>query len=263
MGLLSILMFLINICFWVMGGAMLGVGIWLAVDDSASDILGIAGANGMDDGLYWASVYMMISIGAAVFLVGFLGCIGALRAGKGGNVFLRLYFIIVKLIIITEFIAIILIAVFWGQLNDGVRDSMYTDVTTKYVSETGTDSYSRSWNKMQVQWMCCGSNNFNDYKSSNFTIAEKKPVPWTCCVMKAGTNGESETDVQDLPLCLSEASRPLTYNFKALYPIGCYEALTSFVDENAGIIIGITCGFIGLQLLGSIMACILMKKSND
>lgn len=265
MGLLSFLMFAVNICFWVMGGAMLGVGIWLAVDPNAGEILGIAGANGMDDSLYWASVYMMIGIGAGVFLVGFLGCVGALRAGKKHNIFLRLYFIIVKLIIITEFICIILIAVFWGSLNDSVRDSMYTDVHTKYINETDGDLMTNSWNRMQVEWKCCGSSNYSDYKNSRYFNSTHELVPWTCCVLEDGKTGDIESDFVNVTACRIEAT--WTYaesnHYHYLNANGCYYALTSFVDENAGIIIGVTCGFIGLQLLGSIMACILMKKSND
>jgi hypothetical protein len=264
MGLLSFLMFAVNITFWVMGGAMLGVGIWLAVDPNAGDILGIAGAAGMDDSLYWAAVYMMIGIGAGVFLVGFLGCVGALRAGKGGNIFLKLYFILVKLIIISEFISIILIAVFWGSLNDSVRQSMYDDLVKDYVSETSNDFYSNSWNKMQVDWKCCGSFNYTDYRQSAYTRNTTNSVPWTCCLMKTGTNGEDIGDVANIGLCRIEGNFPYTDTpvYTNLYPKGCYDALFTFLDDNSAIIIGVTCGFIGLQILGSIMACILMKKGG-
>jgi len=266
MGLLSILMFLINITFWVMGGAMLGVGIWLAVDPNAADILGLAGAAGMDDGLYWGAVYMMIGIGAGVFLVGFLGCVGALRAGKGGNLFLKLYFLLVKLIIITEIICIILIAVFWSSLNDSVRQSMYDDLVTEYKSEDGTDFYSESWNRMQVEWKCCGSFNHADYKNSSwYTQNLNRVIPRTCCKMNPGTTGEKDSDVANLPACRLEAisNSPDVSTYTNLHPTGCYDALFSFLDENSAIIIGVTCGFIGLQLLGSILSCILMKKGND
>jgi len=267
MGLLSILMFLVNITFWVMGGAMLGVGIWLAVDPEASEILGIAGTSGMDDGLYWGAVYMMIGIGAGVFLVGFLGCVGALRAGKGGNLFLKLYFLLVKLIIITEIILIILIAVFWSSLNDSVRDSMYNDLITEYVSETSNDFYSNSWNKMQVEWKCCGSFDYSDYRLglSKYYNTTSYSVPWKCCKMLPGTTGEVITNVADITDCRREGNLEYsaTRNYISLNAMGCYDALFKFLDDNSAIILGVTCGFIGLQLLGSIMSCILMKKGGD
>lgn len=242
---------------------MLGVGIWLAVDDSAGDFLGIIPE--VDDGLYWGAVYLMIAVGAMVFLVGFLGCVGALRAGKGNNLFLRLYFIIVKLIIITEIVCVILIAVFWTSINDGIQESMYKDVTKEYYNETAGNPYSKSWNKMQVQWKCCGSYNYTDYASSLFKTTTGRDVPWTCCIMEDGTNGESETDVKNRADCNSEARRSYdqAYNYVGLNPGGCFDAFQKYVDDNAAIIIGITCGFIGLQLLGSIMSCILMKKGRD
>jgi len=221
----------------------------------------------MDDDLYWAAVYMMIGIGAGVFLVGFLGCVGALRAGKGGNLFLRLYFILVKLIIITEIICIILIAVFWSSLNDSVRQSMYDDLIKEYKSEDGTDFYSQSWNKMQVEWKCCGSFNHTDYRHSDWYQPNNinRRVPWTCCVMQDGKTGETEADVENLGACRNDAlsNSTVVSTYMYLNPKGCYDALFSFLDDNSAIIIGITCGFIGLQLLGSILSCILMKKGND
>jgi len=258
-------MFLINITFWVMGGAMLGVGIWLAVDPNAASILEISNQAGMDDSLYWAAVYMMIGIGAGVFLVGFLGCVGALRAGKGGNLFLRLYFIIIKLIIITELILVILIAVFWNSLNDSVKDAMHVDVTTKYVNETNDDIYSKSWNSMQVEWKCCGSNNYADYSSSVYKTTTGYPVPYKCCKLDADKDGSQESDFTNVTACRIEADRSYdeNYSYEFLNHMGCYNALLNFLDENAAIIIGVTCGFIGLQLLGSIMSCILMKKNNN
>jgi len=241
-----------------MGGTMLGLGIWMAVDPNAGDILGIAVDSGVNDSLYWASVYMMIGIGAGVFLLGFLGCVGALRVGKGGNCFLKLYFILVKIIIFAEIVSIILVAIFWTSLNDAVRDDMYRDVHNYYVNETSDDIYSKSWNKMQKEWKCCGSWNHTDYRQSNYSKTTGHTVPWTCCLM-------IDDLVVNLTQCRAEANKASINpsDYSVLHPTGCYDALVNFVDENSAIIIGVTCGFIGLQILGSIMACILMKKGND
>lgn len=263
MGLLSFLMFAVNIIFWVMAGALLGVGIWLAVDPNAGEILGVV--PGMDADLYWSSIYIMISVGALVFLVAFLGCVGAMRAEKGHNVFLRLYFVIVKIIILLEFILIILIGIFWGSLTSSVGSQMYNDVHDNYINESSNTALSKSWNKMQIEWKCCGSYNYTDYRLSLYTNTTTNPVPYTCCVMAKGKDGSAEGDVLNKAECHKEASsnHSASYNYVFLNAMGCYEGLTIFVDENSAIIIGITCGFIGLQVLGSILACILMRKGHD
>jgi len=39
------LLFLFNFCFWAAGVALLGVSIWLLVDDSLEDVVEVAGIN--------------------------------------------------------------------------------------------------------------------------------------------------------------------------------------------------------------------------
>ena len=70
---LEIIYFLLQLC----GGAMLGVGIWALVDDSFSDYIEIVNFEGSNP-YFNHAVYMLIAIGAIIFLVGFLGCCGAL-----------------------------------------------------------------------------------------------------------------------------------------------------------------------------------------
>jgi len=246
----------INVIFWAIGGTMLGIGIWLAVDPNA-----LAGYDvpGMNDALYATAVYMTIGIGAGVFLVGFLGCFGGMRADSSRNISLKLYFVLVKIIILAEITTIILMAIFWGSINDNVKATMFEDVHTKYISETAPDSYSKSWNKMQLEWKCCGSNNHRDYIDSNYTRTTENIVPWTCCVMSI-PGGDKENDVADIDDCRREAGLILPPPvYRNLYSKGCYYALRDWIDRNAGIIIGVTCGFIGLQIVGLVMACCMMK----
>src|SRR6218665_3050937 len=65
------------------GGIMLGIGIWVAVDPVAFDALNIANAAGMDDALWSVAIYTFIGIGAFLFVVGLFGCLGAARADRG------------------------------------------------------------------------------------------------------------------------------------------------------------------------------------
>ncbi len=66
------------ICFCQLcGGAILGIGIWVAVDDEAFDTLGITNPDGMNDPLWAGMVYTSIAVGALIFLVGTFGWAGA------------------------------------------------------------------------------------------------------------------------------------------------------------------------------------------
>lgn len=255
---MKFLMVGVNVIFWAFGGTLLGVGIWMAVDPGAFDGLE---ASGMDDAMWAAIVYTMIGVGAFVFLVGFLGCCGATREG-GKAIMLKLYIALVSVVLLAEVVIIILTAIFWSSIDDNVRTEMTSAVKTEYQGPEATDGVSVSWNKMQYEWQCCGSNNYKDYQGSEYvTDPILTPVPYTCCVYKSGSDyNEKESGVLDLDKCMNEA-RGYTYNGPYIYlnGRGCYWELEYFIDQNAAIIIGVTCGVIGLQILGIIFSCCIMK----
>ena len=63
------------------GGAMLGIGIWLRVDDSILELIKLT--EFATDGDQMENVsYVLIAVGAFVFLVGFLGCFGAITENR-------------------------------------------------------------------------------------------------------------------------------------------------------------------------------------
>lgn len=62
---------------WQLGGAcLLGVGIWVIVDPTG--FREIVAANP----LLFTGAYIMLAMGAMLFLLGFLGCCGAIRENK-------------------------------------------------------------------------------------------------------------------------------------------------------------------------------------
>jgi hypothetical protein len=264
MNIMKFLMVGINVIFWAIGGTMLGVGIWLAVDPTAFDSINIASSAGMNDDLWAAAVYTMIGVGAGVFLIGFLGCFGAIKADDDkSNIMLKIYFGFVLLILIAEIVCIILIAVFWTSIDDTVKDEMVDDLKYHYKGEEAEDGISTSWNNMQTRWDCCGANSYLDYKGSNYSLQPGQPVvPWTCCT-KQQDGGDKPLDPV-IAACRLEAEQaviPSTTIYLNLQ--GCYHSLVQFIDQNAAIIIGVTCGFIGLQIVGLVFACCLMYRDSD
>jgi len=261
---MKFLMIGVNVIFWAVGGALLGIGIWLAVDPEAFDSMD---ASGMDDAMWAAVVYTMIGVGAGVFLIGFLGCCGA---WKKKSIMLKLYIGLVSVVMIAEVVIIILTAIFWTSIDDTVKNDMRTDVQTKYIGpndDDNDDGITQSWNKMQHKWKCCGSYNFTDYRNSTYAAEHPtEPVPWTCCVFKSDSDYDNRDSVLNEAQCYAEARNTVEYPrddpYEFLNARGCYNELSSFFDQNAAIIIGVTCGVIGLQILGIIFACCIMNDDD-
>jgi hypothetical protein len=60
------------------GAVLLGIGIWFLVDEDALRLLNIAKVGTSDDLVRAASI-TITTVGAVVFVTGFLGCCGAIR----------------------------------------------------------------------------------------------------------------------------------------------------------------------------------------
>jgi hypothetical protein len=248
---LQLVLFGFNVIFWAIGGVMLGIGIWVAVDPGAFEALDIANSAGMDDALWSVAIYTFIAIGAFLFVVGLFGCLGAARADRS-TFFLWLYAGSVGLVIMAEAVVVILTCVYWNSINENVAKSMYNDVHNHYVNETSQDGISSSWNKMQQEWECCGSFGYQDYIFSKYdNNSDRFVVPYTCCNSK---------DITEIARCQNGIQ-------EHIYGQGCYFALVDWLNKNAPIIIGITCGFAALQVIGLVFACLLIfgserKKKN-
>ena len=73
------------------GGTLLGYGIWLAVDSEILNTLTVADSAGLDRSVWEAAVYMSITVGCLVFLVGFAGFRGASAKDKNSLAAVCLY----------------------------------------------------------------------------------------------------------------------------------------------------------------------------
>ncbi|XP_067942777.1 CD9 antigen-like [Watersipora subatra] len=71
------LMFAFNFIFWLIGCALVGVGIWVMVDDSFKELMGSTEFAYLQYG-----GITLIVIGGIIMVVGFFGCCGAIRESQ-------------------------------------------------------------------------------------------------------------------------------------------------------------------------------------
>uniref|UniRef100_A0ACB8G483 Tetraspanin-18 n=1 Tax=Sphaerodactylus townsendi TaxID=933632 RepID=A0ACB8G483_9SAUR len=97
------LMFVFNFFIFMGGTCLLGVGIWVIVDPTG--FREIVATNP----LLFTGAYIMLAMGAMLFLLGFLGCCGAIRENK---CLLLFFFMFILLIFLAELSAAILAFIF-------------------------------------------------------------------------------------------------------------------------------------------------------
>lgn len=192
----------------------------------------------------------MMVIGAVLFLVGVIGCCGAIT-GKSG--LLNVYFIVVLIVVILEIVVIIL---------GVVKKKDFVEYTEKYAKElfdkykgvyvtkpavgTMTATEALAVNSAQFVFSCCGLANGTVW----WTTDGSKPanVPPGCC---------SNWDGKDVGTGLVDAG----CGDGTVYTEGCTERLESLASEFQTVIIIVIVVVIVFEIICLAAAC--YSKKND
>ncbi|RUS84353.1 hypothetical protein EGW08_007885 [Elysia chlorotica] len=159
------LMFAFNFVFWLLGCAILGVGIWLRADESVADFLK---ESSKMDTLY-ALAYVMIVIGFVIMLLGFLGCCGAIRESQ---CMLGAFFVFLFII----FAVLLGFGIWAAASKDSFRE--YTeDMLEEGVNKYYTDDKQRAFmDSTQNYFKCCGW----DKGADDYEKGVDKGAPLSC-----------------------------------------------------------------------------------
>jgi len=249
-----------NIIFWLSGCAILGIGIWLTVD---SCIL-YQVLDETDPVLQYAA-YILIAMGCFVFIVGFLGCCGAIKESK---CMLGMYIVFLLIIMAGELAAGILTLVYKDEVLKTATDTLVTKLQKDdiYTKEDGEDkikftAFGLSMSLTQVELKCCGINGSTDYADSTFAKDNApQPFPFTCCVMKEGTTLEESMNPEE---SVADWNKCYAMDKEFFHDQGCKDGLEDLFTSNALVLIGIGIGIACLELIGIIIACILMRNLGE
>jgi len=248
---LKYLLFIFNFVFFVCGGALMGISIWLVVDPEMSSYTNI-----VNNPLITAAMYLILAVGVFIFLIGFLGCCGAC---KESACMLSTYAFLIAVILILQVVGAILAVVFHDSLEEELQEEM-TDQVYNYVTNDENDATTKAWNILQFEMKCCGATGYEDYVDSKFQNMTKDPVPDSCCVQKASADWDN-IQPEDRDKCLEEArTGPATFTF--LNAEGCYTSLKEWMSANALILVGVGFGLAFVQVFGIVFACCVKKEIN-
>uniref|UniRef100_A0A671Q252 Tetraspanin n=1 Tax=Sinocyclocheilus anshuiensis TaxID=1608454 RepID=A0A671Q252_9TELE len=191
------LMFVFNFLIFLGGSFLLGVGVWVVVDPTG--FREIVAANP----LLFMGVYIILAMGGMLFLLGFLGCCGAIRENK-----CLLLFVSHSILEDTMFQAL-------------TREYFTKELKRHYQGYNNTDVFTSTWNAIMNTFDCCGVNSPEDFEESIFRfINPGEVVPEACCrrnshLGEAGFSNREE--------CLSGSM--LYRNNK-----GCYSAVVDYFE---------------------------------
>uniref|UniRef100_A0A8C3TM62 CD81 molecule n=1 Tax=Catharus ustulatus TaxID=91951 RepID=A0A8C3TM62_CATUS len=156
------LLFVFNFIFWLAGGIILGVALWLRHDSQTTNLLYLQLGEKPAPNTFYVGIYILIAVGAVMMFVGFLGCYGAIQESQ---CLLGTFFTCLVILFACEVAAGI-----WGFVN---KDQIAKDVKQFYdqalqqalMGEPDANNAKAVVKTFHETLDCCGS----DILTSTFT----------------------------------------------------------------------------------------------
>ncbi|XP_074786150.1 leukocyte antigen CD37 isoform X2 [Athene noctua] len=235
LGLAKGFLFLFNLFFFALGSLLLAFGLWVLFDrQSFAAVLGSP--------LYSLRVwsYTFSGVGVVTMLLGFLGCLGALKEIRA---LLLLYFGILLLL-------------FAAQITVGVivYTQRLTELIRGYPAQGPLGDPQESWDAVQQQLSCCGWNGPQDWTPPDAPPGSENGAVACSCL-------EAPNSTQSPPRVLPRGRCP-TAAPQDIFPTGCAEGVRGWLGENLVTIVGVCLG-IGLLELCLLMLSMFLLRNLD
>ncbi|XP_020639033.3 tetraspanin-1 [Pogona vitticeps] len=231
---LKVMMVLFNLTIVIGGGVLLGIGIWVSVDSGS--FLNIFGPLSTSVMQFVNVGYLLIAIGAVLFVLGFLGCCGAQKESK---CLLIMFFSIVLIIFIIEVAAAVVALVYTSLAEIILQGTVVQLLKTQYNK---TSDVTTVWDTTMKDLKCCGLSNYTDFNDSYYTTHHSGMYPPFCC---------NSSD----PCSATVAE-------KSNVP-GCFPQLLSEIRRNAGVVGGVAAGICALEIAAMVVAMYLYCRLDE
>jgi tetraspanin-18 len=272
------LLCLFNFVFFVVGSAVLCVGIWLAVDKKS--FINLAKFSTLTEGVQQPKflqelteptvieqlAYILIAAGAFIFIISFLGYCGAIKESR---VLLTAYGLFIIIIILLQVALIVVAAIYKAEAETHSKKFLQHTITEHYTHKSQRNAVTLLWDFAMSELHCCGVEGVSDFevgKAQEFhkyakvyadkNGVSKQAIPEACCKLKP-RNQTSREQGLFIPVDEDCITVPTTYNSNMNK--GCYDTIRQVITENLNMVIGIAAAVIGLQILFIIFAFCLCK----
>lgn len=174
---------------------------------------------------------ILIAVGAAVFLIAFMGCCGVLREN---NCMMMTYAVFLTIILLVQ----VGIAVAAGLYEDEFKEVLQKGMGKSMEKYDSVQEVTKTWDTMQSKLKCCGSDNYKDWEKFS-------KVPESCCI-------ESSTG------CSADVLSDEAKAKNKIYTEGCVSKILS--DVKIKYVVYAAAVIAGVELLGIMFACCLAAR---
>ncbi|KAI4832446.1 hypothetical protein KUCAC02_015415, partial [Chaenocephalus aceratus] len=232
-----------------LGLAFLGIGLWAWKEKGVlSNISSITDLGGFDP------VWLFLVVGGVMFVLGFAGCIGALREN---SFLLKFFSVFLGIIFFLELTAGVLAFVF----KDWIKDQLNFFINNNIRAYRDDIDLQNLIDFTQEYWECCGAFGADDWNLNIYfnctdtnPSREKCGVPFSCC-----TKDPAE-DVINTQCGYDIRAKPDSEQRTFIYIKGCVPQFEKWLQENLTVVAGI---FIGIALLQIFGICLAQNLVSD
>lgn len=238
-------LFFVNVFFWLAAVLILAVGVYIMVEKKDA-------YQNLSD-LSFDPAVLFVILGGTLFLITFLGCLGALREN---TCMLCCYASIIGILLLIEVACGVLGFVFRNMLQTRIEDKLKKAIVLyrdnpdlQLVIET-----------TQTEFECCGINSYTDWQANiYFNCSSKGPeacgVPRTCC------NTEEERINSQCGFGVGKMEN--IERDKKIYKTGCLTTAVEWFQNNLITIGVVSFGILFLQILTIWLATTLRGQVAD
>ncbi|XP_046331188.1 tetraspanin-8-like [Haliotis rufescens] len=244
----------INVIILLAGGAALGVGIWIVIDeDSFFNTLypHLLDVSTIDKEFLRHAAIVLATGGAGTVFFALLGIAAAVTSS---TCLLGLYITVITLVIAVEVAAVILGIVFKKAWERELENELNNSMKMKYGPPS--DGFTTAMNLLQAKKMCCGWTNGSDYVMTgsqwNRTLGDgsSATIPDSCCKMENATLVMAN--------CTTEPTADNSY-----FNQGCKSSLSDLFVNYQACIIGFGAGIAGLEFFMLLLAIVLIANNDS
>jgi len=251
---------ILNFFFFIIGAVLFSVGTWLVADRNSfiklarlEEFIQENEELPSSDTVSHAA-YILISVGAFVFIISFLGYCGALLENR---VFLSSYGIFLVIVLLLQITSMVLLLSYKDQVEKQSRSFLEHSIANYYRAGEEPDVISLTWDLTMVGMQCCGVNNFTDFsRARHFRAAGGgKQIPEACCILQGSKSLLQPADEN----CVYSPQPSNSY-----YRKGCYNKLLTLLRENINMVVGALAGVAAMQFITITFAfCVCRAVSGD
>lgn len=232
--------------FSMLGLLIICIGIYAEVERQQNKTL---------EGFFVAPAVILILLGVSIFVVSFVGMVGALRDNQ---LLLKMFKWTLVAVLLLELVFIIVsflcrnkvLLMFKANVREGIRH-YYDDLDFKNILD-----------RIQVKFSCCGGEEYKDWSVNHYHACDAPGpmacgVPYTCCVK------EQEGNVINTQCGYEKLHQERFEVGETINARGCVDAITLWFEDNIGSTVGILIAILLPQVLGIVLSCLYLGKLSQ